>query len=72
MNNTSQRRRKTRRHSGYQRRPYKQLKKEEKRKAREGYIQLSSDFQRTVWRDKKTFLNEQCIKLEENNRRQKT
>ena len=35
-------------------------------------IQLNADFQRTTWRDKKVFFNEQCIKLEENNRRGKT
>ena len=28
--------------------------------------------QRIAWRDKKAFFNEQCIKLEENNRREKT
>ena len=39
---------------------------------RERYIQLNADFQRTAWRDKKFFLNEQCIKLEENNRRGRT
>ena len=38
---------------------------------RERYIQLNADFQRTAWRDKKSFLNEQCIKLEGNNRRGK-
>ena len=39
---------------------------------RERYIQLNREFQRTAWRDKKAFFNEQCIKLEENNRRGKT
>ena len=39
---------------------------------RERYIQLNADFQRTAWRDKKVFFNEQCIKLEGNNRRGKT
>ena len=39
---------------------------------RETYIQLTADFQRTAQRDKKAFFNEQCIKLEENNRRGKT
>ena len=39
---------------------------------RERYIQLNADFQRTAWRDKKAFFNEQCIKLEEKNRREKT
>ena len=36
---------------------------------RERYIQLNADFQRTTWRDKKAFFNEQCIKLEKNNKR---
>ena len=38
---------------------------------RERNIQIYADFQRTVQRDK-DFSNEQCIKLEENNRRGKT
>ena len=33
---------------------------------------LNAEFQRTAQRDKKTFFNEQCIKLEENSRREKT
>ena len=37
----------------------------------ERYIQLNAEFQRT-WKYKKAFFNEQCIKLEENNRRGKT
>ena len=50
---------------------------EERREAknkgeRESYIQLNTQFQRTAQRDKKAFFNEQCIKLEENNRRWKT
>jgi len=32
---------------------------------KERCIQLNAEFQRTAWRDKKTFFNEQCIKLEE-------
>ena len=35
-------------------------------------MQLNADFQRRAQRDKKAFFNEQCIKLEENNRRGKT
>ena len=35
---------------------------------RERYVHLNADFQRTALRDKKAFFNEQCIKLEENNR----
>ena len=47
---------------------------EERREAknkgeRERYSQLNTEFQRIVRRDKKAFFNEQCIKLEENNRR---
>ena len=34
--------------------------------------QLNTDFQKSAQRDKKAFFNEQCIKLEENNRRGKT
>ena len=39
---------------------------------RERYSQLNTEFKRTARRDKKAFFNEQCIKLEENNRRGKT
>ena len=39
---------------------------------RERYIQLNADFQRAAQRDKKACFNEQCIKLEENNKRRKT
>ena len=39
---------------------------------RERYTQLNVEFQRIARRDKKPFFNEQCIKLEENNRRGKT
>ena len=38
----------------------------------ERYIQMNAKLQRIAWRDKKTFFNEQCLKLEENNRRGKT
>ena len=38
---------------------------------RERHIHLNADFQRTAQREK-AFVNEQCIKLEENNRRGKT
>ena len=34
---------------------------------RERYIQLNAEFQRIARRDKKTFLNEQCKEIEENN-----
>ena len=36
---------------------------------RESYIQLKAEFQKTAKRDKKAFFSEQCITLEENNRR---
>ena len=36
---------------------------------REKYIQLNADFQRIARREKKIFFNEQCLKIEENNRR---
>ena len=39
---------------------------------RERYNQLNAEFQRAARRDKKDFFNEECIKLEENNRRGKT
>ena len=33
---------------------------------------MNAKLQRIAWRDKKAFFNEQCLKLEENNRRGKT
>ena len=50
---------------------------EERREAkskgeRERYIQLYTEFYRIARRDKKAFFNEQCLKIEENNRRGKT
>ena len=39
---------------------------------RERYTQLNAEFQRIARRDKKTFLNEQCKEIEENNRMGKT
>ena len=50
---------------------------EERRKAkskveRERYAQLNAEFQRISRRDKKTFLSEQCKKIEESNRMGKT
>ena len=38
---------------------------------RERYIQLNAEFQKIAGRDKKAFFKEQCIKVEENNRRVK-
>ena len=32
------------------------------------YTQLNTEFQRTARGEKKAFFNEQCIKIEENNR----
>ena len=39
---------------------------------RERYSQLNTELQRTAGRDKKTFFNEQCKEVEENNRIGKT
>ena len=68
-----QRKRKARRQSGYLRRLYKpEERREVKSKGeRERQIQLKTELQRTAQRSKKAFFNEQCIKLEENNRRGK-
>ena len=50
---------------------------EERREAksnreRERYTQLNAEFQRIARRDKNAFLNEQCKKIEANNRMGKT
>ena len=39
---------------------------------KERYIHLNAEFQRTVRRDKKAFLSDQCKEIEENNRMGKT
>ena len=39
---------------------------------RERYTQLNAEFQRIVQSDKKAFLNEQCIEIEESNRMAKS
>ena len=39
---------------------------------KERYNHLNVEFQRIAWRDKKTFLSEQCKETEENNRLGKT
>ena len=39
---------------------------------KERYIHLNAEFQRVARRDKKTFLNDQCKEIEENNRMEKT
>ena len=38
---------------------------------RESYTQLNTEFQRIARRDKKAFFNEQCLKIEINNRRER-
>ena len=38
----------------------------------ERYAQLNAEFQRMARRDKKTFFNEQCKEIEENNRKGKS
>ena len=50
--------------------PYKQLRKEEKEKAKEKRknISINAEFQRIARRDEKDFLSEQCKEIEENNR----
>jgi len=67
--------RNSRRQRGCLRKLYKQLSKEEKRKAedkREKYTQLNTDFQRIARRDKEIIFNKQCKEEEENNRMGKT
>ena len=39
---------------------------------KERYTHLNAEFQRTVWRDKKASLSDQCKEIEENNRMGKT
>ena len=47
--------------------------REAKSKGERGkYIQPNAGFQRIAKRDKKVFSNEQCLKIEENNRRRET
>ena len=56
-------------------RPYKQLRKEEKRKAKEKkerYTHLKGEFQRITKRDKKAFLSDHCKEIGENKRMGKT
>ena len=53
-------------------RPYKQLGREEKRKAKERYTHLNAKFQRIARRDKKAFLRDLCKEIGENNRMGKT
>ena len=72
MIKTSPRRRNETRQSGCLRRPYIELKKKRNKRENERYTQLNAEFQRIARRDKKTFLSEQCNKIEENNRMGKT
>ena len=49
-------------------RPFKQLRKEEKQKAKEKkerYTHLNAKFQKIARRDKKAFLSNQCKEIEE-------
>ena len=59
------------RQNGCLKRPYKELKKQEKfvsqRQRRKGKIYLNAEFQRIARRDKKVFLNDQFKEIEENN-----
>ena len=67
--------RNAKRQNGCLRRPYKQLWKEEKRKAKEkrkDIPDLNAEFQRIARRDKKAFLSDRCKEIEENNRMGKT
>ena len=66
----SPRKRSAKQQNGCLRRPYKELRKEKKQKAKgkERYIHLKAEFQGTARREKKAFLNDQCKETEENNR----
>ena len=68
----SPRKRKAKRQNVCLRRTYKQLRKEEKLKAKEKRSDLNAEFQRIARRDKKAFLSGQCKEIEENNRMGKT
>ena len=60
------------RQNGCLRRPYKQLRQEEKWKAKEKRnTHLNAEFQRITRRDKKAFLSEQSKEIEESNRMEK-
>ena len=71
MSKPAPRKRNAKRQNGCQRRPYKELRKEERQKAKEKkerYTHLNAEFQRIAERDKKPCLSDQCKKIEENNR----
>ena len=65
----SQRKRKARSQSSYLWRLYEYWKNKEKW---EQYIQLNAELQRIARKDKKAVFNEQCLIIEENNKRGKT
>ena len=74
MIKTIPKKKKCKKQNGCLRRPYKQLRKEEKQKAkakRKEYP-LNAEFQRIARRDKKAFFGDQCKEIEENNRMGKT
>ena len=60
--------------NGCPKRPYKQLRKEEKPKAKEKRkdTYLNAEFQRIARKDKKASHSDQCKEIEENNRMGKT
>ena len=60
------------RQNGCLRRPYKELRKEEKWKAKEKRKDIPIWMQRIARRYKKAFLSDQCKEIEENNRMGKT
>ena len=64
----------TKSQNGCLRRPYRWLRKEEKKGKgeKERYKHLNAEFQRIARRDKKAFLSDQCKEMEENNRMGKT
>ena len=69
------RKRNAKRQNGCLRKAYKELRKEEKVKAKEKRKDdnhLNAELQRIARRDKKAFLNDQCKEIEENNNMGKT
>ena len=73
MIKTIPKKKKCKKANGCLRRPYKYLRKEEKRGKgeKERYTHLNAEFQ-GIARDKKAFLSDQCKEIEENNRMGKT
>ena len=70
----SPRKRNAKMQNGCLRRSYKQLRKEEKQKAKEKkrYTHVNAEFQRIARRDKKAFLSDQCKETQESKRMGKT